>query len=109
MKRLFQRVLLGLAAACLGSFALAAELSGTPEELRGYLQSETRTVTFNYSDVHAVDNSRFGALEEIIVTGSRSKLSNMSVAAAPPPSNFDEIEYRVSVAVTFSIEQDRPN
>lgn len=70
---------------------------------------ELSPVAFNYSDVHAADNSRFGILEEIIVTGSRAKMSDMSTAAAPPPSNFDEIEYRVSVAVTFAIEKKRPN
>ena len=62
-----------------------------------------RPLTFSFSDVGFGRDNGFGyALEEIVVTGARS---TSSLGAEPAiSSSFDEIEYRVTVEVTFEVE-----
>ena len=60
-------------------------------------------VSFTFSDVQTSEFDRYGGIEEIIVTGSR--LGSSSGESAPAPSSFDEVEYRVSIAVIFEVEQ----
>jgi hypothetical protein len=64
---------------------------------------ELRPISFTFSDVHSAGLDRYGAIEEVIVTGSRIG-SSRGDSAIPPPS-FDEIEYRVSVAITFEVDR----
>lgn len=60
-------------------------------------------VSFTFSDVHAAEFDRYRDIEEIVVTGT--KAGSFSSAPAQAPSSFDEVEYRVSVTVTFEVEQ----
>ncbi len=61
---------------------------------------ELRPVQFSYSDVFA-QPGRF-AIEEVAVASKPASIA-YSAAPRPPSTGFDEIEYRVSVAVTFEI------
>ena len=60
-------------------------------------------VSFNFSDVLADQYGGFGVLEEIVVTAQRS--ASIGPASKAPASSFDEVEYRVSVSITFAVER----
>ena len=60
-------------------------------------------VAFNFSDVFADQYGGFGVLEEVVVTAQRS--ASIAPAARAPASSFDEVEYRVSVSITFAVER----
>lgn len=60
-------------------------------------------VSFTFSNVRAAEFDRYRGIEEIVVTGAR--LASVSGESAAAPSSFDEVEYRVSVTVTFEVEQ----
>ncbi len=63
-----------------------------------------RPLTFSFSDMEFTGDNGFGyALEEIVVTGSRST-SSLGAVQPAISSSFDEIEYRVTVEVTFEVE-----
>lgn len=57
-------------------------------------------VSFEYSDVNALPDT-YGVLEEVIVTANRASSSGYRPRAPNP--TFDEINYEVSVAVTFEV------
>ncbi|MCH9695511.1 MAG: SIMPL domain-containing protein [Gammaproteobacteria bacterium] len=60
-------------------------------------------VSFTFSDVRTSELNRYSGIEEVVVTASKlDSFGDVSVAA---PSSFDEVEYRVSVTVTFEVEQ----
>lgn len=64
---------------------------------------EARPVAFAFSDA-SVDRGRGFVLEEIVVTGSRRGGQSLSGPSTPaPPPSFDEVEYRVTVQVTFEL------
>ena len=59
-------------------------------------------VAFSYSPIDRQGRNRnSGFIEEIIVTGSRG--SSAASAPALPAPTFDEVEYTVSVQVTFEV------
>ncbi len=60
-------------------------------------------VSFTFSDVLSSEFDRYRGVEEIIVTAS--KVGAFSRTPTPAPTSFDEVEYRVSVSVTFEVEQ----
>ena len=60
-----------------------------------------KPVAFRFSDVHSYEPNPYGVLEEIVVTGSRVSSAAKATAAAPP--SYDEIDYQVSLEVTFVV------
>lgn len=65
------------------------------------LGMELRPVAFGYSDVYSQPGRV--QLEQNMLAASRAPSSIPLKAAAGPGTGFDEIEYRVSVSVTFEI------
>jgi uncharacterized protein YggE len=60
-------------------------------------------VQFHFSDVYANQPKRdFAMVEEIMVTSQ--KLASSAPVQPPRAPSYDEIEYRVSVSVTFEIQ-----
>lgn len=69
----------------------------------GKLGFKLRPISFTFSDVRTAEFDRYGLIEEIIVTGTKMGSSRDNSTVQPP--SFDEVEYRVSVAVTFEVER----
>jgi len=60
-----------------------------------------KPVAFSYSPVNRRNRGNFGAIEEIIVTASRAKSESSEPPA--PRTTFDEVQFSVSVQVTFEV------
>jgi len=68
------------------------------------LGATMRPADFEFSDLSARGTAG-GALEEIVVTGTRRQATNSySAPDSPTVPSFDEKDYQVSVTVTFAVE-----
>lgn len=75
---------------------------------RAYFAAELglalQPIQFAYGDVRASEPSRFGMVEEMLVTASKADSyrpdADRSSAAVP---SFNEVKYHVSVSVTFAV------
>ena len=76
---------------------------GDKEYFENKLGLRLTPVSFNFSDVFADQYGGFGMLEEVVVTANRAASSRPAPKA--PASSFDEVEYRVSVSITFAVER----